>query len=85
MAEILLEANGAMLLVEGHSASTGNKKGELELSKERAAVIAKELSNRGIDSSRFILKGCGSDHPIADNSTKDGMAQNRRVEITILE
>ena len=74
-----------MLLVEGHSASTGNKKGELELSKERAAVIAKELSNRGIDSSRFILKGCGSDRPIADNSTKEGMAKNRRVEITILE
>lgn len=85
IAEILLEADGAMLLLEGHSASTGNKKGELELSKERAAVIAKELSNRGIDSSRFILKGCGSDHPIADNSTKDGMAKNRRVEITILE
>lgn len=74
-----------MLLVEGHSASTGNKTGELELSKERAAVIAKELSNRGIASARFIIKACGSDNPIADNSTKEGMAKNRRVEITILE
>lgn len=85
IAEILSQTDDAMLLVEGHSASTGNKTGELELSKERAAVIAKELSNRGIASARFIIKACGSDNPIADNSTKEGMAKNRRVEITILE
>lgn len=85
IAECMKASGGGMFLVEGHTASTGNEKGEMELSKERAHVIASELSKRGIDSSRFVVKGSGSHKPIAENSTKAGMARNRRVEITILE
>lgn len=85
IAECMKASGGGMFLVEGHTASTGNEKGEMELSKERAHAIASELSKRGIDSSRFVVKGSGSHKPIAENSTKAGMARNRRVEITILE
>lgn len=85
IAEILSQADDSMFLIDGHAAATGNKSGELKLSKERAAVIAAELSKRGIDASRFIVKASGSDKPIADNSTAEGKAKNRRVEITILE
>lgn len=85
IAECMKASGGGMFLVEGHTASTGNEKGEMELSKERAHAIASELSKRGIDSSRFVVKGSGSHKPIAENSTKAGMAKNRRVEITILE
>ena len=70
--------------IEGFTADTGNPKGELALSKERAKVIATEMVKRGISSDRFVIKGRGSAQPIADNSTKEGMAKNRRVEITIL-
>lgn len=85
IAQALKSVNVTLLLVEGHTASTGNIKGEMELSKERAKVIAQALSDRGMDNVKFIVKGSGSNKPVAENSTKEGMAKNRRVEITILE
>ncbi|MBQ0002219.1 MAG: OmpA family protein [Treponema sp.] len=85
IADCMKASGAAMFLVEGHTASTGNEKGEMELSKDRAHAIAFELSKRGIDSGCFVVKGSGSHKPVAENSTKAGMAKNRRVEITILE
>lgn len=85
IAKVLLLAPESQFLIEGHTAYTGNEQDELALSKERAITVARELSLCGIDSSRFICKGSGSHKPVADNSTKEGMAKNRRVEITILE
>lgn len=85
IAEILRNVPKSMFLVEGHTASTGNVSGEQRLSEERAKSIAMSLANTGISADRFICKGSGSKKPIASNSTKEGMALNRRVEITILE
>lgn len=85
IASVLHEVPGAVFLVEGHTASTGKPNGEQILSEERARTIAKALSSYGIDSSRFICKGSGARKPIASNDTPQGKAQNRRVEITILE
>lgn len=73
------------LLIEGHTASVGKPDGELKLSAERAESIAAELVKRGIAAERLICKGWGGKRPVADNSTDSGRAQNRRVEITILE
>lgn len=85
IAELLKTVPEAQLLVEGHTASTGNPKGEKELSIERAQSIAMELTKRGVSAGRFICKGFGGSKPIADNSTPQGKARNRRVEITILD
>lgn len=85
IAQVLKSVPESQFLVEGHTASTGNEKGEMNLSAERAKTIALALSKKGIQASRFITKGSGSHKPIADNSTPEGKAQNRRVEITILE
>lgn len=85
IATVLKQAGNSQFLVEGHTASTGNEKGEMKLSAERAHAIAEALSKKGIQASRFITKGSGSHKPIADNSTPEGKALNRRVEITILE
>ena len=85
IAEVLKTVPDAQLLVEGHTASTGNINGEKQLSIERAQSIAKELTRRGVSSGRFICKGFGGTKPIADNSTAEGKARNRRVEITILD
>lgn len=72
-------------LIEGHTASVGKPSGEQQLSVERAETIAKELIKRGIPADKFICKGWGGNKPVADNSTSAGRAQNRRVEITVLE
>lgn len=85
IAAILKETGQNKLLVNGHTASVGNPSGEMALSVERAKEVAAQLCKCGIDADKFICRGSGSKYPVADNSTKEGMAQNRRVEITILE
>lgn len=85
IASVLKQVPDNKLLIEGHTADTGNPAGEMQLSVERSRTIAQELSKRGINSDLFLCRGSGSKKPIADNSTKEGMAKNRRVEITILE
>lgn len=85
IASVLKQAPNNKLLIEGHTADTGNPTGEMQLSVERSQTIAQELSKRGINPDLFLCRGSGSKKPIADNSTREGMAKNRRVEITILE
>ena len=85
IASLLKEIPESQFLVEGHTASTGNPKGEQRLSELRAKSIAAELVKRGISGGRFICKGSGASKPVADNSSAEGKALNRRVEITILE
>lgn len=85
IAQVLQEVPDCKLLIEGHTAAVGKQTGELQLSKERAQAIADALIKRGISADRLIVKGRGGTKPIADNSTNEGKAKNRRVEITILE
>ena len=85
IAEILKTVPSAKLLVEGHTASTGNQTGEMKLSIERANAIASSLIKLGIPSENFICRGLGGSKPVSDNKTAEGKAKNRRVEITILE
>lgn len=85
IADVLKLAPNSQFLIEGHTASVGKPAGEQKLSEERAKNIAAELAKRGIPAANFICKGHGGNKPIASNDTNEGRAQNRRVEITILE
>lgn len=85
VARALKAAPESQFLIEGHTASVGKPAGEQNLSVERAQAVAMELSKRGIPAEKFICKGWGGNKPVADNSTAQGRAQNRRVEITVLE
>jgi outer membrane protein OmpA-like peptidoglycan-associated protein len=74
------------VLVAGHTALAGTPEGRQKLSEERAQAVASALIAAGAGpGSRFRTIGWGAEKPIADNSTPEGMARNRRVEITILE
>lgn len=83
--DILKKVPDSKILIEGHTASTGNAKGEQRLSEERARFIALKLAKMGLSADNLICKGSGGTKPVADNSTPEGKAMNRRVEITILE
>jgi outer membrane protein OmpA-like peptidoglycan-associated protein len=85
IAKTLMQVPDAMFLIEGHTAAIGIEEGELELSLARAKHTAQELEKRGISADNFICKGLGRDYPVATNDTVEGRAQNRRVEITILQ
>ena len=54
-----------------------------ELSHERAGALLEALSTRGVDTTNIWIVGIGSDRPIANNSTSEGRAQNRRVEFRV--
>lgn len=83
IAEILKISGTAAFLIEGHTASTGQPNAEMQLSIERANTIATELIKRGVPAEKCICQGRGSSRPVADNSTPEGKAANRRVEITL--
>ena len=57
----------------------------MTLSKDRANAVKAYLVKHGITAGRIITKGFGSLHPVADNATASGRAQNRRIEVRVLE
>lgn len=69
--------------VMGHTDSTGSDAHNLDLSRRRAESVANHLTSRGINRARIATIGYGKQYPIADNSTVEGRALNRRVEIRI--
>ena len=73
----------ASILIEGHTDNTGNTAGNLVLSSKRADAIAQFLIDKGIDKNRIRSKGLGDTKPIADNTSEQGKAKNRRTSFTI--
>ncbi len=73
------------LQIEGHTDSRGKDSYNQELSQRRADAVQTYLEGRGLEPTRLTAKGFGEETPIADNETKVGRAENRRVEFTILE
>ncbi|MBO5017868.1 MAG: OmpA family protein [Alistipes sp.] len=66
--------------VEGHTDSTGNAASNQTLSEQRSQAIVAKLVELGIAKDRLTAVGKGQNSPIADNSTDEGRAKNRRVE-----
>nr|WP_211051437.1 OmpA family protein [Parasphingorhabdus halotolerans] len=70
--------------VLGHTDSTGTDAYNQALSERRAESVANFLSNSGVQRARLATKGYGESQPIATNTTEEGRAANRRVEIKIV-
>ena len=69
--------------IEGYTDNRGVSAENLELSRARAQAVADVLVDLGIDARRMQVKGYGEAHPLAENASAKGRAQNRRVEILI--
>lgn len=85
IAGILLVMPELNLRIEGHTDSTGSQEWNQKLSLMRAQAVQVFLQNNGIAPERIVSAGYGMDRPVADNSTREGRQQNRRVEIVINE
>lgn len=84
VAEALLRNSPeAKITVAGHTDSQGSDAHNQELSEKRAKSVADYLVGRGIAKDRVMSKGYGPQVPIADNTSIEGRAQNRRVEIVV--
>ena len=84
VAIVLEEYEKTVIAVSGHTDSTGASDYNQQLSEERARSVANYLKSRNIVDARFEVVGFGENYPIADNSTAEGRAQNRRVELTLI-
>jgi outer membrane protein OmpA-like peptidoglycan-associated protein len=74
---------GRRARIEGHTDSRGSANLNQALSQRRAEAVRDALIARGVDASRLVAVGRGSDRPVASNETPEGRARNRRVEIIL--
>lgn len=84
IAQVMKEYPDSDALVRGYTSSEGGDQLNFELSQRRAQVVANELVANGVAASRLTAQGMGSAHPIGDNSTQEGRALNRRVDIHVV-
>jgi len=72
---------GLKLRVEGHTDATGDAAHNRKLSQARAESVVQAITAKHIAGDRLSAVGKGPDQPLADNTTEEGKAKNRRVEL----
>ena len=84
IAVALKQNENAKIEVSGHTDSRGAAKANQRLSQRRAASVKKYLTRKGVARNRMTPRGYGSTQPIADNTTDNGRARNRRIEFRVI-
>ena len=85
MAELLKAYPAVKLKVGAYTDNTGDSLKNVILSTQRAETTVKSLVALGITADRLNAEGYGPQHPIADNTTDEGRAKNRRVSVRVTE
>ena len=83
-AEYLNENPNIKIEIQGHTDNVGAAKANEALSANRAYTVKAYLEEKGVDGKRITAKGYGPNKPIAENSTEEGKAKNRRTEFLII-
>ena len=80
LADVMKQYPDLNVTIEGHTDNVGKDAYNKKLSQRRADAVKAYLVKKGIDANRLTAIGYGEERPIADNATKAGKAENRRVE-----
>lgn len=81
----LLKDNPTLKIsIQGHTDNVGKPADNLKLSNDRAKAVITYLTSKGIEAGRLSSQGFGATVPVADNSTEEGRAQNRRTELKVI-
>lgn len=80
IAKVLDENERYNTILEGHTDDIGSRAYNQKLSERRAKSVAKELEKYGVEKNRIKTIGYGQDNPRSSNATKEGRADNRRVD-----
>ncbi len=83
IAEILKAYPKVALKLGGYTDNKGDTKANLALSQQLAETVMAELVKLGTDAGRLKAEGYGQEHPVADNSTEEGRAKNRRIDLRV--
>lgn len=78
------QQSGYLIEIQGFTDSTGSENTNVTLSQRRAEAVLRYLVSKGVPLHRLNIVGLGEANPAADNNTRDGRAQNRRVEVRVL-
>ena len=82
---LLLKENPTLKIqINGYTDNAGKPADNSTLSNNRAKAVVDYISSRGIDAGRMSYQGFGEKMPLADNSTEEGRARNRRTELKVL-
>jgi len=83
VAKALLATKERKIVVEGYSDARGSDTYNLDLSRRRAEAVRAYLVSRGYDPDLISAEGMGKARPVSNNTTAEGRANNRRVEIVV--
>ena len=83
-AEVLRQSPNVRISVEGHTDAVGSEVYNEKLSVRRAEAVFRYLVNHGVTPERMEVTGSGQARPVADNDSESGRAQNRRVELHVV-
>jgi OOP family OmpA-OmpF porin len=83
--EILKTYPNVHVKIGGYTDNSGDPQANMALSSARATNVMNALLNQGIDPSRLTAEGYGDQHPVADNSTEEGRAMNRRIALRVTQ
>jgi OmpA-OmpF porin, OOP family len=83
VAAILKAYPAVHLTIGGYTDNTGDAAYNLKLSQGRADSVVAQLASMGIVAERLVAKGYGEEHPVGDNATPEGRAQNRRISMLV--
>lgn len=72
------------IVIAGYTDNVGEEDFNLGLSLQRATAVRDYLVSLGADPTKFEVSGGGETNPVADNTTDEGRAQNRRVEVAVV-
>ncbi len=84
-ADLLLANPDVTVRIDGHTDNVGTLEYNQGLSERRAEAVASYLEEAGVDRDRMTVAGFSFTQPVADNATPEGRAQNRRVEIDLID
>jgi outer membrane protein OmpA-like peptidoglycan-associated protein len=85
IAKILEAYPSVRVKIGGYTDNTGSPAANLKLSQDRATSVRNELVRLGVPGERLEAEGYGQEHPVADNSTEAGRAQNRRIALRVTQ
>ena len=85
VAEIMKAYPDVHIKIGGYTDNTGDAAANQTLSEARAKNVMDALAGKGVDASRMESEGYGDQHPVADNSTEEGRAQNRRIALRVTQ
>lgn len=83
LARELVDYDQLVVAVGGHSDNRGDPAYNLALSRQRAETVGQYLVGRGVSPERLVIRAHGANLPVADNSSPQGRAANRRVELSL--